>query len=401
MKRWGILALIVISLIVVIGGIKAFSVYRMIQGFKAQGVPKQTVSTVKVTQQQWKPAMTAIGSLRAVRGADLSPELAGIVDEIHFQSGEEAKAGELLVQLRDADDVARLDSLRASAELAKTEYTRAQAQLEARAVSQATLDTSSANLKTAKAQLAEQQALVNKKAIRAPFAGRLGIRAVDPGQYVAPGTKLVTLQQLDPIYVDFTLPQQALAELAVGQKISARTDTYPSLNFDGEISAIDPQVDTDTRNVQVRATLKNPDKKLLPGMYANIEIEVGEEQQYLTLPQAAITFNPYGETVFVVTTADKLKAENAARAKAAGDTEATPEKAAPAAPAPEGTQQVAEQTFVTVGPTRGDQIAILKGLKAGDEIVTSGQSKLKTGTAVLIDNTVPPLSDADPHPQEQ
>jgi membrane fusion protein (multidrug efflux system) len=405
MKRWGILALIVIVLVVVIGGLKAFGIYQMIQGFKAQGIPKQTVSTAKVVEQDWKPTLTAIGNLRAVRGADLANELAGVVDDIHFQSGQEIKAGALLVQLRNGDDVARLEALKASADLAQTIANRDKQQLDAQAISQATYDTSAANLKTAKAQVAEQQALVDKKTIRAPFAGQLGIRAIDAGQYLAPGTKIVTLQQLDPIYVDFTLPQQALAQIAVGQTVSARSDTYPDLVFKGEISAIDPIVDTDTRNVQVRATVKNPKHQLLPGMYASVSVEVGQSQPYITLPQSAIAFNPYGETVFVITTAAKLKAEQDAKRKqaaaASGAEQENKKGGGAAAPEPEGDMLVAKQIFVTVGPTRGDQIAILKGLKVGDEIVTSGQMKLKTGTAVNIDNTVQPQNDIDPRPTEE
>ncbi|WP_028008595.1 efflux RND transporter periplasmic adaptor subunit [Solimonas flava] len=401
MKRWGTLLLVVVALVVVVAGVWGAKMYMTVQGFKAMGIQKQTISTIKAGEQPWRQTLTAIGSLRAVRGADLSNEVAGIVEDIHFQSGQEVKAGTLLVQLRAADDIAKLASLKASAELAQTIAERDRQQLDAQAISQASYDTSAANLKTAKAQLAEQQALVDKKSIRAPFAGQLGIRAVDPGQYVAPGAKIVTLQQLDPIYVDFTLPQQALAQIAVGQVVSARSDTYPDLEFKGEISAIDPKVDTDTRNVQVRATLKNPKRQLLPGMYANVTINIGEPQNYLTLPQTAITFNPYGETVFVITTADQLKAEQAERARKMGSEEGDAAAAANGMPQPTGDMPVAKQVFVTVGPTRGDQIAILKGLKAGDEVVTSGQLKLKTGTAVTIDNKVQPLNEADPRPTEE
>jgi len=405
MKRWVILALIVIGLVVVLGGLKFLGVYQMLQGFKAQSAIKPTVSTAKATREQWQPTLTAIGSLHAVRGADLANEVAGVVDSIHFQSGEEVKAGALLVQLRNADDLARLEALKASADLAQTVANRDKQQLEAQAISQAAYDASAANLKSALAQLAEQQALVDKKAIRAPFSGRLGIRAVDPGQYIAPGTKIVTLQQLDPIYVDFTLPQQALAQIAVGQKVKARSDTYPDLEFVGEISALDPKVDVETRNVQVRATLKNPERKLLPGMYAKIVIDVGEPVAHITLPQAAIAFNPYGETVYVITTAGKLKAEQREKKKKMQALTVQSKKEEEANTADEAELPpdtlVAKQVFVTVGPTRGDQIAILKGLNEGDEVVTGGQMKVKTGVAVNIDNSVPPQNDIDPRPTEE
>lgn len=408
MKRalpWLIMIIVVVVIVVALGGTKAFQIYSMIQGFKAQGIPKQTVSSMKVGFEEWRPRLTAVGSLRAERGADLSSEVAGIVDAIQFKSGDDVKAGQLLLQLRSADDVAHLESLKANAALAQTNYNRDKAQFQAEAISQATLDTDAANLRSAKAQVAEQQALVDKKFVRAPFAGHLGIRAVDLGQFLSAGTKMVTLQQLDPIYVDFYLPQQDLNQIAVGQKVTALSDTFPDLKFEGAIAAIDPQVDTSTRNVQVRAELKNPEHKLLPGMYANVGIEVGQPSRYLTLPQNAITFNPYGETVFVVTTAGKLQAEQDAKLKAEGQTDhdkqAAKDGGAAAGPKPDANQLVTKQVFVTVGPTRGDQIAILKGISEGDEVVTSGQLKLKTGTAVDINNTVQPSNDPNPTPSEQ
>ena len=409
MKRarpWLIMIAIVIAIILVVGGTWGFNLYKMIQGFKAQGVPKQTVSSMKVGFDEWRPQLTAVGSLRAERGADLSSEVAGIVDAIQFKSGDDVKAGQMLLQLRSADDVAHLESLKANAALAEITYNRDKAQFEAEAISQAVLDTDAANLRSAKAQVAEQQALVDKKFVRAPFAGHLGIRAVDLGQYLAPGTKMVTLQQLDPIYVDFSMPQQDLSQIGIGQKVTALSDTFPDLKFEGVIAAIDPQVDTDTRNVQVRATLKNPEHKLLPGMYANVTIEVGQPTRYLTLPQNAITFNPYGETVFLVTTAGKLQAEQDAKLKAEGqqtahDKQTAKDGGAAAAPPADANQLVSKQVFVTVGPIRGDQIAILKGISEGDEIVTSGQLKLKTGAAIDINNAVQPTNDPNPQPSEQ
>jgi len=400
-KAWLLMIVGVVALILVIGGIWGYNLFTMIQGFKAMGVPKQTVSTMKAGYDEWHTELAAVGNLRAERGADLSLEVAGVVDRIEFKSGDDVKAGQLLLSLRSADDVAHLESLKAAASLAETVYNRDKSQLQAGAISQATLDSDAANLRSAKAQVAEQQALVDKKALRAPFAGHLGIRAVDLGQYLSPGTKVVTLQQLDPILVDFNVPQQALNQIAVGQKVSAVSDTYPDLKFDGVIAAIDPHVDTDTRNVAVRASLQNPDRKLLPGMFAKIAITVGEPQRYLTLPQNAITFNPYGETVFVVSTAGKLKAEQEAKAKNEVLTEHDKQAAGAAEPQMDPNQSVAKQVFVTVGPTRGDQIAILKGLNEGDEVVTSGQLKLKTGSALNINNAVQPANDPNPKPSEE
>jgi membrane fusion protein (multidrug efflux system) len=400
MKRWLIMIGVILALVLVIGGLKGYGIFKMIQGFKAEGLPKQTISTVKVDYQDWQPQITAVGSLRAVRGADLSSEVAGVVESLQFESGNDVKAGQPLLRLRAADEAATLESLKAQADLAAVVYKRDQAQFEAQAIAQAVLDNDAANLKNAKAQVAAQAALLAKKSIDAPFAGHLGIRAVDIGQYLNPGDKIVTLQTLDPIYVDFSIPQQSLAQLAVGQKVTATTDTFPGVDFSGEISAIDPKVDTDTRNVNVRATLKNPERKLLPGMFANVAIASSAPVRYLTLPQAAITFNPYGETVFLVTTAAKLKAEQEAKAKADGTTLEPPPKNPMGLPEPSGDELVSKQQFVTVGATRGDQIAILKGIEAGDEVVTSGQLKLKNGSSVVINNKVQPTNDVNPKPSE-
>jgi membrane fusion protein (multidrug efflux system) len=266
-------------------------------------------------------------------------------------------------------------------------------QLQADAISQAAFDNSAANCKTAKAQMAEQQALVDKKTIRAPFAGQLGIRAVDLGQFLAAGTKIVTLQTLDPIYADFSLPQQDVPQLAVGQSLSATIDAFPGETFSGEVTALDPLVSADTRNVQVRATLRNPAHRLLPGMFARLEIKSGSAARYLTLPQTAVSYNSYGETIYVLVPAREFAAE---QAKAGGGDAA----GAAAAPLPDD-QLVARQAFVTVGPTRGDQVAILKGIKEGDQIVTSGALKLHNGAAVTVDNKVLPSNDAAPKPVDE
>ncbi|MDB5987219.1 MAG: efflux transporter periplasmic adaptor subunit [Nevskia sp.] len=400
MKRWLIMIGVVLALVLVIGGLKGFGIFKMVQGLKAEGLPKQTISTVKVDFQEWQTQIGAVGSLRAVRGADLSSEVSGVVESVQFESGNDVKAGQPLIRLRAADVAATLESLKAQADLAAVVYKRDQAQLEAQAISQAVLDNDAASLKNAKAQVAAQAAALAKKYINAPFAGHLGIRAVDVGQYLNPGDKIVTLQTLDPIYVDFSIPQQSLAQLAVGQKVTAHTDTFAGVDFSGEISAIDPKVDTDTRNVSVRATLKNPEHKLLPGMFASVDIATGAPERFLTLPQNAITFNPYGETVFLVTTAAKLKAEQEAKAKAEGTTLEAPPKNPLGLPEPSGDELVSKQQFVTVGATRGDQIVILKGIAAGDQVVTSGQLKLKNGSAVVINNKVQPSDDPNPKPSE-
>lgn len=391
MKRWLIMLGAVAALVVVVGGIWGYNVSKKLAAFKAMGTPKQTVSTVRAQTQEWHEQIAAVGSLHATRGADLATDVAGVVEAIHFESGTDVKQGTLLAELRAGDDIGKLESLRANAQLAKLTADRARAQFETQAISKAELDTAEAQLKSADAQVAEQQAIVDKKHIRAPFNGHLGIRNVDPGQYVAAGTKIVTLQTLDPIYVDFSLPQQNLAQLRVGQRITAKSDTYPSQNFTGTVSAIDAKVDTDTRNVQVRATLQNPQRKLLPGMFVNLTVDLGKPIPYVTLPITALSFNPYGTTAYVIvkeavkTNSDK--AQQAATEKtAAGDKKLE--------------EFVAKQMFVTTGPTRGDQVAVLKGIAAGDEVVTSGQLKIKHNSPVLINNSVTPSSDPAPQPKE-
>jgi membrane fusion protein (multidrug efflux system) len=329
------------------------------------------VSAITAHASSWQPTIEAVGSLRAVRGADLSLEVAGVVDSISFNSGDDVKEGAVLLKLRSDDDEAKLASLQATAELSQLTLDRDLKQWKIQAVSQATIDTDRANLKNAQAQVAQQQAILDKKTLRAPFAGHLGIRAIDLGQYLGPGTTIVTLQALDPIYLDFFVPQQAIDQVRLGQSVTIRIDAFKDQTFAGEISAINPKIDTNTRNVQVRATLKNPDRKLLPGMYATVAINTGEPANYITLPQTAITYNPYGNTVYVV---DSKPAEAGGKPL----------------------QQTARQTFVTTGPTRGDQVAILKGVNEGEMIVTTGQIKLHNGSPVLIDNSIAPSADAAP-----
>ncbi len=358
---------------VVFGGIFGFEAFRssMIKKFMASmGSQPQTVATVKAETQVWRSQSEAVGTLKAVNGTDLALEVSGLVESVNFHSGDDVKAGAVLVRLKPDDDVAKLQSLEAGAQLADIVYQRDEKQWRAKAVSQATLDTDEANLKVAKAQVAEQRAAMDKKVLRAPFSGRLGIRAVDVGQFVNAGTAVVTLQALDPIHVDFFLPQQALSQIKVGMPVSAEVDTYPGKQFEGRITAIDPKVDASSRNLQVRATLRNPDGKLLPGMYAKVDVDTGTPSRYLTLPHTAITFNPYGETIFVI------------------DDKGKDDKGHP--------RLVARQTFVTTGPARGDQVAVLKGIKEGDTVVVAGQIKLRNGTPVLINNSVRPTDDANP-----
>ena len=368
------MVIMLVAVAIVLGGIVGFQTFKgaMIKKFMAQmASPPQTISTSKAGYDEWQSKIDAVGSLRAVKGADLSLEVAGVVDTISFNSGDDVQEGALLLKLRAEDDVAKLESLQATAQLSQINYDRDLKQLKINAVSQATVDTDAANLKNAKAQVAQQQAILDKKTLRAPFAGHIGIRSVDVGQYLGPGTAIVTLQALDPIYLDFFVPQQEVDRMKLKQTVEVRVDAFPNQVFTGEIAAINPKVDAASRNVQVRAALKNPDHRLLPGMYATVDIPTGAPQHLVTLPQTAITYSPYGDTVYVVV-------------EDGTDKDGKP-------------KLVARQTFVTTGATRGDQVAIVKGIKEGDTIVTAGQLKLHNGSVVLINNTITPTADAAPN----
>ncbi|HLG89729.1 MAG TPA: efflux RND transporter periplasmic adaptor subunit [Alphaproteobacteria bacterium] len=364
-----------VAVAVVFGGIFgfiSFGHYMRDKFMHAMGVPPQTVSTMRADTQDWQPKLIAVGSLRAVNGTNLSPQVAGTVSAIHFESGADVKAGTLLIELAQSDDLGKLRSLQATAALDRITLERDQKQLQVHAVSQQVVDTDEQNLKNAQGQVDQQQATLDYKNIRAPFDGRIGVRQVDLGQYLAPGTTIATLQSLDPIYVDFYLPQQALSQLKVGLPVTVSVDAYPDRSFDGEITAINPLVDSSTRNIQIRATLKNPDHLLLPGMYGKVEITTGQAQRYVTLPTTAVAFNSFGDTVFVVD--DKGK-----------DDKGNP-------------KLVARQIVVTTGMTRGDQVAVLSGVKQGDIVVTAGQMKLRNGVPVVTNNKIEPKFDANQQP---
>ena len=335
--------------------------------------PPQTVSTTTATVTEWQPRLTAVGSFRAVNGADLALQLAGVVDRIHFESGKDVEAGDVLLDLHKQDDVAKLQSLQATADGFGITLRRDQGQLKINAVSQATVDSDLVNQRNALALVAQQQAVVDQKTLKAPFAGRLGVRQVDVGQYLTAGTTIVTLQALDRLYVDFTLPQQAIDQVKMGQEVSARVDAYPGQMFKGQILAINSKVDQTSRNVQVRAQFNNADLKLLPGMYTSIDIAVDKARSYVTLPQTAIVYNPYGDSVFLA-----VKSQT---------------------PGKDGL--VARQSFVKTGLTRGDQVAVDSGIEQGATVVTAGQIKLRNGTWLKVDNSVQVSNDPSPTPADQ
>jgi membrane fusion protein (multidrug efflux system) len=355
-------------------GYKAFKAHMMEKTMSTGHGQSVTVSTTEAEIQTWQPQLNAVGTVRAKQGVDVTTEIAGLVRGVYFTSGEDVHEGRVLVQLNADADEALLNSLKAEADLARTTLARDKRQFAVKAISQATLDVSVADLKSKQAQVNQQAAIVDKKTIRAPFNGRLGISTVNDGQYLNPGDQIVTLQSIDPVYVDFFVPQQYIARIALGQTVTVATDTYPDRKFDGKITATNPKVDPQTRNIQIEATIPNPKHELLPGMFTSVQVQAGEAEQYITLPKTAVTYNPYGETVFVV--------EQAAQ-KQKGEPEL-----------------IAKQTFVTVGRSRGDQVAILEGVKSGDSVVTSGQLKLKNGSRVTINNEIQPSNEAAPQPTD-
>ncbi|MGN6789305.1 MAG: efflux RND transporter periplasmic adaptor subunit, partial [Rhodanobacteraceae bacterium] len=367
-KRLIIVILVVAILFALLIGFNTFKGIMIGKFMKSMGNPPQTVSTMTVAYQDWQPHVQAVGNVRAVHGADLAFDVAGLVESVDVKSGADVKKGQVLIKLVDADDRAKLEALNATAQLAKLTADRSKQQLAVQAISKAQYDADMANLKSAQANAAAQQALVDKKTLRAPFAGRIGIITANPGQYINVGTTVVTLQQLDPVYVDFTVPQSTLDQLQVGGKVEVTADAFKDKTFGGKVSATDPKIDLSTRNVGVEATVSNPDKLLVPGMFTQVAVDSGASQRYLTLPQTAISYAPYGDTVFVVhegappeldANGQPVEAKSSANAKAPAKDK-------------NGPSHYVQQVVVTVGQTRGDQVAIESGIKQGDVIVTSG-----------------------------
>ncbi len=375
------LILMLTLVIILVGGLVGFNLFKvsMIQSHLASMKnPPQTV-TIQVAQAtSWNPQIQAIGSLRALQGVDISPEVAGTVRKIAIHSGDNVQAGQLLLEMVNDAERAQVKAWEASVKLARITLQRDRAQLDIKAISQAQLDADEADLDNKQAQWNLACAQLAKKSLIAPFSGRVGITTANPGQYLNPGDKIVTLQQLIPLWLDFTLPQLQVSDLAVGQKVIIQVDTWPDKRFEGKITALNPLVDASTRNIQVLAQMDNASQTLLPGMYAKVFWSHGKTQSLITLPQSAIAYNPYGATVFI------LKPNPAGAS--AGSAPAQGGAGAPAA------AWTAQQVFVTTGPTRGDQ--------AGARVVTSGQLKLKSGTPVIISSDAAPADEAAPTSQE-
>lgn len=363
------MAKMLIFLVIFFGGIFGYKFIKVLM-MPQHVMPSVSVSSTFVKAQEWQSKIRSVGTLRAIHGVDITTELAGMVKKIHLTPGTHVKANDILLELNTDAENAQRDSLRALVELAEITYKRDKSQFEAQAISRATLDFDKADLANKKAQLAQQEATLAKKIIRAPFDGILGILSVNLGQYLNTGDKIITLQSLDPIYAEFSLPQQALNSVKVGQEVTLKIDTYPDQVFIGKITSMDPKIDTSTRNVQIEATIMNSDSKLYPGMFAEVEVYTGSSQKALIIPKMAISFNPFGEIVYIIQEKGQDKAGKPILS--------------------------VKQTFITVGESRGDQTVIQKGLKEGDQIVTAGQMKLKNGTVVVINNSVSPPIDSPP-----
>ncbi|WP_442799785.1 efflux RND transporter periplasmic adaptor subunit [Pseudomonas sp. Au-Pse12] len=364
---------VVLLIVAVIGGVKFAQISKLIAQAKVP-LPAAVVTAIKAQYEEWQPNVSAVGSMKTVRGVDVTTEVGGIVRSLGFKPGQEVAAGDLLVQLNADSDIAQLHALEATAALAGTVLKRDRAQLKVNAVSQAQVEADEADLKAKLAAAEQQRALVAKKSIRAPFAGRIGLTAVNPGQYLNPGDKIANLQTFDPIYIDFNVPQAQVQQVALGQSVTVSADGLPKQTFTGRVSSIDTQFDPATRNVTVEATIDNPKRSLVPGMFARAVVASGGTQRYLTLPQTSVTYNPYGTTVFIAVQKNNDQGEAVLSA---------------------------QQTFIETGPKRGDQVAVLSGVKEGDLVITSGQMKLKNGSPVKIDDSHAPLNDPSPTPQER
>ena len=371
LKRMIVMLTVTLVIVAALGFVK----FQQIQTAIAQGAafqpPPEAVTTVVAQQEEWPATLSAIGTMAAVQGVTVSADLPGTVERIFFDSGRAVRAGDVLAILDTRQEKAQLATIEARRELAQLTFTRVQELLREKVISKAEFDRATAELQQTEAQLGEVNAAIERKTIRAPFSGVLGLRQVNLGQYLAGGDALVTLQSLNPIYVNFGVPQQTAGQIPVGRVVKVTTADVSGAEWKGRVTALDSMVDEATRNIQVQATLANPDGKLRPGMFVQAEVALGPSQSVVVLPASAINYAPYGDSVFVV--AD-LKGEDGK------------------------TYRGVRQQLVKLGPARGDQIAVLTGVKPGEEVVTSGLFKLRNGAAVQINNSVRPANSPTPTP---
>jgi len=363
-RRMLIMLAVVLLIVLALGGYKAFSIYQQIQMFTAPK-PPITVAAALAEQRQWQERLPAVGSLKALQGVELSLEVEGIVKSLHFDSGQQVKAGQLLLQLNDDQETALLGTAQADLGLAKVDFGRGSQLVGDSAISRGEFDRLSSQYRRNQAVVEQLKAQKIKKSINAPFSGTIGIRQVDIGQYLAAGTMIATLQDTSSLYVDFNVPEQALPKLSLGQQVLLQVAAYPGRTFPASLSAINPKVEETTRNLLVRATLANPDGTLLPGMFANLLILLPYPQPQVVVPESAITYTLYGNSVYVATPKK--------------DKDGKPETDDKGQP-----QLVAEQRTVQTGERRDGVVVISKGLQAGEQVVTAGQLKLTPGAAIRI-----------------
>lgn len=334
--------------------------------------PPESISTSFVERQVWPQRLRAVGSIEPVKGVRLDAELPGIVSAIHFENGQKVREGDVLVQLDIAPEAALLKSNKANAQLARIELDRAQRLRDTNSVAQSELDRAQANYDMAIAQVKNIEALIGQKTIRAPFTGRVGIRQINLGQYLSPGAPIVTIQSYDTVFANFTLPQQAIAQVATDMLITLESDAYPGKSFEGRLTAISPQVDSTTRSVELQGTLKNPDGLLKPGLFVNVTVTLSEDNPVLTIPTTAIVYAPYGNSIFKV-----LKKVDEKTGKSVA---------------------TVEQSFIRIGRREGDFVSVLEGLAEGDEVVSAGAFKLRNKAPVSIQNELAPSPELAPVP---
>jgi membrane fusion protein (multidrug efflux system) len=361
--------------VLIVAGL-GFVKFRQVQTMIAQGAafqpPPEAVTTIVASEERWPSSLTAIGTIAAVRGVTVSADLPGVVDSIAFESGQAIREGAVLAILDTRQERAQLAAAEAQRDLARINFDRMTGLLNERVVSQAEFDRAQADERQAEAHVGEIQAAIERKTIKAPFAGILGLRKVNLGQYLSGGDALVTLQSLNPIYVNFGVPQQAIQQVRAGRTVRVTVEGLGSVEFSGPITAIDSVVDESTRNVQAQATIANPRGTLRPGMFVQTAVAAGAASAVISLPASAIQHAPYGDSVFIV---DDLKDQKGQ------------------------TYRGVRQQFVKTGGARGDQVAVVSGLKPGEEVVTSGVFKLRNGAAVLVNNRVQPGNNPAPRPE--
>jgi membrane fusion protein (multidrug efflux system) len=363
-----------VGVFLIIAGIKALQFWTMISAGKKMVPPATTVTSADVKQADWQPMLTAIGSISPVQGAMISAELAGTVAEINFQSGSLVKKGDVLLKLDASAEIAQMRSATADAELAKNDLDRARGLAERKVISAAEFDAVQSRYAQKTASVENMQSAIDKKQIHAPFDGTAGIRAVNPGQMVKVGDPLVSLQALGQVFVDFSLPQQQLADVKPDLPVKVTTDAIPDREFEGKVTAVNSSIDPTTRNVSLQATLDNQDNALRVGMFARVKVLLPQKKPTLFIPSTAVSYAPYGNSVFVIEkkSDEKTKQESL----------------------------ILRQQFIRTGETRGDFVAVTNGLKADEQIVSTGVFKLRNGMDVVIDNNLAPKSEIGPKPSD-